>query len=407
MRTLNLDPRKLKKPLLAYDSLSEREIGKLSTAFQPGEWILADDGKSQNVLLGFINPFATRGDIFRTMGTAVKSVINKEEKDLAEALIMERIKAAIETRNEFGYLKESCRIVFGASDLLPGLVVDKVEKYLLVQINTMGMFRYVECIESTLKESFPELKICHLQNKNIGHGEDIPDRSSEIEEEWINAVESELKYSISKNRLQKTGFYFDHRDNRNRLSSLIESQHKKYKSSVDLFSYLGAWGMSLLKVGVEKCTFVDQAELGQEFERNLAGNDFKGRGEFIRSDVFGFLDNCKKEERKFDIVVSDPPAFVKNQKDKKKAIVGYEKLHTKALSCVSNGGLFVAASCTQPVSVEEFDQTVVRSASKLNIKLEMIDIGIQSKDHPTESLSAKSNYIKYITYKITYKSEIK
>lgn len=407
MRTLNLDPRNLKKPLLAHDSLGERELGKLSTAFQPGEWILADDGKGDKFLLGYINPFINRGDQFRAMGAAQKSVEKSSEEEIAAKIIEQRIKAAVEKRNDFDYLKESCRLIFGGSDKLPGLVVDKVEKYLLVQINAMGIYRHLKVIEQILASLFPSLKIIHLQSKSLSMGEDIPDHSSDVSEEWISAVESDLRLSISKENLQKTGFYFDHRDNRKRLETLIKARHQKASSSVDLFSYLGAWGLTLLKAGVDKCVFVDQAKLESEFEKNLTENSFSERGTFVREDVFKYLDACKNKKVKFDIVVSDPPAFIKNVKDKKKAIVGYEKLHSKALSCVNDGGLFVAASCTQPVSIEEFDLTVKKSADRLNLEIEMLDIGIQSKDHPTESLSSKSNYIKYITYKISYKSEIK
>lgn len=404
---LNLDHRKLRKPLSAYDSLGEKEIGKLSTAYQPGEWIFADDGKSKKVLLGYINPFGKKNELFRAIGEAEKTISESEEQSFVEKIIKERLLRAIERRSEYNYLKEGCRLVFGSSDDLPGLVVDKVEKYLLIQINTMGIFRFKETIEKTLSGAFPEYKLCFLQNKNISLGEDIPEHGSSLEEDWFEAIESGIRYSISREGLQKTGFYFDHRDNRLRLKSLIAAQSREYESSVDLFCYLGAWGMTLLKSGLKNCIFVDQANLANEFEKNIETNKFNDQATFIRSDVFKYLDDCIKEKKKFDVVVSDPPAFVKNPKDKKKAIIGYEKLHSKALACTGPNGIFVAASCTQPVSVEEFDLTVQKAAEKLNLRIQMLDIGIQSKDHPTNSLSSKSNYIKYIAYKVSYKSEIK
>jgi 23S rRNA (cytosine1962-C5)-methyltransferase len=407
LRMLNLDHRKLKKPLVAYDSLGEKEIGKQSSSFQPGEWICADDGKAQKVLVGYINPFAKKNELFRVVGLACKSIVDKDESSIAMGIIKSKIDKAIKKREVFKYIDEGCRLIFGSSDELPGLVVDKVNNYLLVQINTMGMFRYKECIEKCLREKFTENKICYLQNKNISTGEDLPEQAYEMDEEWIESVELGHRFAISRENLQKTGFYFDHRDNRKRLQNLISSYRKPLESGVDLFSYLGAWGMMLLKSGVESCQFVDQANLEDEFKKNLEMNGYSTRGQFIKSDVFTFLDVCSKNKTQFDVIVSDPPAFVKKAQDKKKAIVGYEKLHGKALACVKDQGVFVAASCTQPVSIEEFDQTVSKAATKLNKKVELLDIGIQSKDHPTESLISKSNYIKYLAYKVIYKSEIK
>jgi len=404
---LNLDHRKLRKPLVAYDSLGEKEIGKLSTAFQPGEWVFADDGKSKKILVGYINPFGKKNELFRSVGEADKTLSENEEHTFVEKIIRDRITEAIDRRAEFYYLQEGCRLIFGGSDKLPGLVVDKVEKYLLIQINTMGIFRFKETIEETLTKAFPEHSICFLQNKNILLGEDIPEHGSGLEEDWFEAIESGIRYSISREGLQKTGFYFDHRDNRLSLKNLIASQSGEYKSSIDLFCYLGAWGMTLLKAGLKECVFVDQANLVDEFNKNLEVNGLSSCGTFVRSDVFKFLDVCIKEKKKFDIVVSDPPAFIKNSKDKRKAIIGYEKLHLKALACTNQNGIFVAASCTQPVSIEEFDLTVQKAAERQGLNLQMLDLGFQSKDHPTSSLSSKSNYIKYIAYKVSYKTEIK
>ena len=394
-------------PLAAYKSLGEKEIGKQSSSFLPGEWICVNDGRESKLLLGYINPFAKKNELFRTVGLANKSIVEEEERKIVENVITSKINEAIQKRRVFKYTDEGCRLIFGSSDELPGLVVDKVENYLLIQINTMGMFRYKDRIEEILMDNFPENKVCHLQNKNIATGEDLPHQESRMSDEWIETVELGHRFTISNENLQKTGFYFDHRDNRKRLQYLLGALDKKLSTGLDLFSYLGAWGMTLLKSGVETCDFVDQANLEDEFNKNLEVNGYSSRGKFIKSDVFSFLNQCIENKKRYDVIVSDPPAFIKKAQEKKKAIIGYEKLHGKALSCVKNEGIFIAASCTQPVSIEEFDQTVSKAAVRLDKRVELIDIGIQSKDHPAESLLSKSNYIKYLAYKVTDKSEIK
>ncbi|MCO4792702.1 MAG: class I SAM-dependent rRNA methyltransferase [Bacteriovoracaceae bacterium] len=401
MKTLLVSNKKLKKPLIAYDVLGEKELGKVNTGFQPGEWILADDETGGDKLLGYINPFAKNHELFRAIQSVNSNLTNEIEENVARKIIIELLENAILKRDEFNLMSEGCRLVFGRSDSLPGLVIDKCNNHILIQMNTMGIHRYRNVIMDFFTKSYPDYKTVFLGNRNLGIGEELPLEEMQLDDEWISATENGISYSIRNEKLQKTGFYFDHRDNRNRLVELLNRKKTKYKKGLDLFCYLGAWGSNLLKNGVETCQFVDQADFSSEFEKNMKENGFIDRYEFHRSDVFKFLDENIKNNKKFDVIISDPPAFIKNPKDKNKAIVGYEKLHHKCLNLIDKNGVFVAASCTQPVSIEDFDKTVAKAAIKSNVKLELIDIGMQSVDHPTNSLTSKTNYIKYLAYKVT------
>jgi 23S rRNA (cytosine1962-C5)-methyltransferase len=154
----------------------------------------------------------------------------------------------------------------------------------------------------------------------------------------------------------------------------------------------------LLKGGILSVDFVDQGDMALDVTTNLDLNGFNGKGTFYRSDVFKYLDEAYAQNRFYDVIVSDPPAFTKSEKNKNTALGGYEKLHQKALRLIPNEGLFVAASCTHYISHDEIDKTVQVSANKNNQTVQLIDIGMQGLDHPVRGFGDKGFYIKYLLY---------
>ena len=226
----------------------------------------------------------------------------------------------------------------------------------------------------------------------------LPIYDKKIIEEDLEILENNIKYLIPKTVMQKIGYYYDHRENREKLKKLISRMNLKRELGLDLFSYVGSWGLHLLSAGIRKVDFVDQANMESVVLENLKLNGFHDRGQFIRSDVFKFLDKSIEEKKQYNVIVSDPPAFTKSEKNKPMALSGYEKLHSKALKLLADEGLFVAASCTHYVSYEELDKTVQDSAIKNNLKIQLLDLGVQGFDHPMKGFKDKSFYIKYLVY---------
>jgi 23S rRNA (cytosine1962-C5)-methyltransferase len=172
----------------------------------------------------------------------------------------------------------------------------------------------------------------------------------------------------------------------------------KKENGLDLFSYVGSWGLHLLAAGVTFVEFVDQGQMRSAIEDNLELNKFSNRGNFIRSDVFKFLDQALVQNKKYDIIVSDPPAFTKSEKNKMAALQGYEKLHMKAMKLLNNEAVMVVASCTHYVNYEELDKTVQDAAFRNGQSIQLLDLGGQGFDHPMTGLRDKSFYIKYLVY---------
>lgn len=382
--------------------ISEKDVEEIPKGLIPGEWICLIDQASKKKYLSYINPYA---ELFYKI-KIIKQVedqfnYSSDEKHIAEETISNLLKAAILKRTLFLDYDEGARLVYGVNDSLPGLIVDKYKKYILMQVNTAGLDRFRDLIKNIIVQAFPDHTAHFYDNIEYRKAEVLPIYNTEDIDCDLEVLENNLQYKIPKKVMQKIGYYYDHRENRARLKSLLMRINIKKDIGLDLFSYVGSWGLHLLAAGVKHVEFVDQGQMKEAIENNLVLNHFSGRGNCIRSDVFKYLDTAKAENKKFDIIVSDPPAFTKSEKNKISAIQGYEKLHTKALKLLSDDGIFVAASCTHYLSYDDLDKTVQDAAFKNGQNLRLLDLGAQGFDHPMKGLKDKSFYIKYLAYHVT------
>ena len=312
-----------------------------------------------------------------------------------EKYIRNTILASISKRKLFSYSGE--RLIYGFSDGLPGLVVDSYKECSLAQVSSAGLDRYREEIKQIL-ESETGKKVYFLDNKKYREKEGLPFFENDNLPETIKISDLGIEYELKKHVLQKVGYYYDHRENRLKLENTIKRFDKEFTKGLDLFCYIGSWGMHMLRAGVQNVDFVDQGNMAEIIQNNLALNNFDSDNKFFREDVFAFLDQKIKEDLKYDVIVCDPPSFTKSSKNKNAALSGYEKLYLKSLKILNKNSILVAASCTQYISIEELDKVVVKSAIREGRKIQVMDIGLSSWDHPVSSLSSKSNYIKYICY---------
>lgn len=381
--------------------LSANDVEEIPKGMTPGEWFCLNDGSAKKRYIAYVNPYTENFFKIKILKPAHSQFNTQvDERKVAEETLVELLEAALRRRKLFSGYENGARLVYGISDSMPGLIVDKYKKYILVQINTAGLDRFRDLIHSTIQKSFPEIKVLFFDNEEYRKAEVLPVHERAELETDLEVQENGLNYLIPKTIMQKIGYYYDHRENRNRLRNLLSRLNVKKENGLDLFSYVGSWGLHLLAAGVQHVEFVDQGQMGGAIEGNLALNGFSNRGNFLRADVFKFLDQAQAEGKKYDVIVSDPPAFTKSEKNKINAIQGYEKLHLKAMRLLKDEGLFVAASCTHYVSFEELDKTVQDSAFKNGQKLQMLDLGGQGFDHPMTGLKDKGFYIKYLVYHV-------
>jgi 23S rRNA (cytosine1962-C5)-methyltransferase len=364
----------------------ESDLEESVRSCTPGEWITI---KMQNRSgVGFVNTFVESGPTVTIIDRTAET---------PETYLAEQIKRSIFKRQTCGY-KNGSRLIYGFEDDLPGLIVDSYKNVTIAQINNAGMDKYREEIKSLLS-GLLETPVVFLDNQKYRERELLPQFPKEELPEVIEIEESGLKYQVSSSVMQKVGYYYDHRENRLKLENLLSRFDKKFTKGVDLFCYIGSWGLHALRGGVEHVDFVDQGNMEDVVMKNVQLNEISSdRASFYRDDVFKYLDNCISENKTFDLVVCDPPAFTKSAKNKNKAIAGYEKLYAKIFKLMESGGVLAAASCTQYISLEELDLAVIKMAKREGRRVQVLDLGIQGWDHPIKSLKSKSNYIKYLCY---------
>jgi 23S rRNA (cytosine1962-C5)-methyltransferase len=399
LKTIQLLAKSSLKCVRGESELSANDVEEIPKGLIPGEWCALIDKGANRKYIAYVNPYADVHFKIKILKSyEISFDHNQNESSVAIAVLSELIKKSVDKRKLFLGYEFGARLVYGASDNLPGLIVDKYQKYIFIQINTAGLDRFREQIKAQFAELFPTLEVIFFDNEEYRKAEVLPTHEKDKKDFELEVSENNLIYKIPKEVVQKIGFYYDHRENRARLKNLLSKLNIKKEKGLDLFSYVGSWGLHLLSAGIHAVDFVDQANMQDAVGENLRLNNFKDRGIFIRSDVFKFLDSAYSEKKQYDVIVSDPPAFTKSEKNKAQAILGYEKLHLKAMKLLADEAVFVAASCTHYVDFSELDKTVQDAALKNGQKIQLLDMGVQGFDHPMKGFKDKSFYIKYLAY---------
>lgn len=395
MRSLSLSKSGINKIRSNQFELKASDFEGSIKSIPPGEWCFFNWG-SESLGMGFINPMIEE----KYSCASVVGELKKENLSgfSVEKFIAEKLHYAYSKRTKIRGYEKNARIFYGVSDGLPGLIIDLFHNAAIVQINTAGVDRYREMI----KEQIFKITGTHtyfLDNPKYREKEYLPTFSNECLPD-LEVVENDIQYKIRSEVLQKVGFYYDHRENRYNLMQLFSRFNQRFSSGLDLFSYAGAWGMSALKAGVKEITFVDQGDFAVEINEALKLNGWEGRGSFHRCDVFKFLDESILANKKFDLILCDPPAFAKSALHRNQALEGYSKLHRKVFKTLSADSIVAFSSCTHYVSHEEFQKNIQDAALRENRRIQLLYCGMQGFDHPVKSLDDRSNYIKSYFYRV-------
>jgi 23S rRNA (cytosine1962-C5)-methyltransferase len=391
MREIHLVESQLSKLKVPCATFKKDAIKESLKSFQPGEWLKVLDHVHKTQYLGFVNPMIEDKFPCLQILAEIKREMTPEE------LIAQRLDQAIYWRKRIQGYEDCARLVFGVNDFLPGLIVDSYANAILLQINNAGFDRYREFIKNFLESRCKKPAYFWDQEKQRAK-EMLPLFEKEIGVDSLLVNENKIQLKVDLRSAQKIGYYYDHRENRLALESIIQRLNFKASRGLDLFSYVGAWGKYLLRAGVKHVTMVDQGDFQSIIDENF--QDSKDRFKFVRENVFQYLDQVINLNEEFDIIISDPPAFAKSPSQKDQARVGYDRIHQKCLRLLKNGGLLVAASCTHYISQEELSQSVFEASKKERKKLRLLYQGVQGWDHPFSKLNDQSHYIKCLIYSV-------
>lgn len=313
------------------------------------------------------------------------------DEEIDEDFWYQRIRKAYSLRKDLNKTAV-CRLIFSEADYLPGLVVDKYGDYLVIQSTTAGIDRVLPIIEKHLRELF--------NPKGIYLRSDIPIRTKEgLElkkgflgkpfEPIIKIEENGVKLEIDLENGQKTGYFLDQQENRCILGTFSAD-----KTILDCYSHTGGFALNALKNHAKFVTAVDISELAtKQIKKNAELNNFINL-EIVTEDVMRFLPELVEANKKYDIVVLDPPAFTKTKDSVKTAYNGYKKINQLAMQVVEDGGYLFTFSCSRYMTRTLFLEMLQEAAIKAKRRIQIIEERMQSKDHPMLLGSENSYYLK-------------
>ena len=386
MYTVTLKRNEEKKVLNGYPWIFANEVQKIEGKDKQGSVaeVKAFDGRY--VGKGFINHHSK----------IIVRILTTKSEEINKDFFEERIKIADEGRRELGY-NDNYRVVFGESDNLPGLIVDKYGDKLSVQFLSLGMEVIKNDIVDILVKRFAPSAIYERSDVAIREKEGLPLKKGVIygkDETQSVIVENGLKLIVDLENGQKTGYFLDQKENRDDLKFYV-----KDKTVLDCFCNEGGFSLCAKKYGAKEVTAIDISKTAIELvEKNAKLNDLEIKTRV--ADVFEALRKYRKSGEKFGVIVLDPPAFTKTADTVKAGYKGYKDINANALKLVEKGGYLVTCSCSQHLTLPLFLQMIKESVFESGVRAKLVELRTQGKDHAVCIGYDESLYLKVAVIKV-------
>lgn len=351
------------------------------TAFEPGTLCRVVSDRDKFMGYAYVNPRSLISA--RILGRSAQHPPGK-------SLFVHRLQVAQSLRHAL-YDKPFYRLVYGESDALPGLVLDRFGDVIVGQIATAGMEALRPEIEAAVKKV---INPAALVWKNDAGVRELEGLSNYVETAFGEAPESVVVeeggvgYQVPLGSGQKTGWFFDQAANRLALRKYVGGARV-----LDVFSYLGAWGLGALKAGATEVTCVDSSASALELlQASAAANGLKPS--VVKGDAFDVMEKLHAEGRRFDVVVIDPPAFIKRKKDVPKGEAAYKRLNQLAMQLLDKDGILVSCSCSYHLEPDHLLTAIQRGARHLGRFAQVVEVGGQAPDHPIHPAIPETRYLK-------------
>src|SRR5581483_11986724 len=335
--------------------------------FEPGQPVLIEDAAGHPLGSGYVNPHAL---------ICARLVSRDPAHVLDRSLITHRLNVALALRERL-FSEPYYRLAFGDSDGLPGLVVDRYGDVCVVQLTTAGMERVKTEVITALEKVIRPRAILLRNDSSIRALEGLASYTETALGEVPQTVlvsENDVRYEVPLAGGQKTGWFYDQRMNRARLRA-----YAKGARVLDVFSYLGGFGLQAAAAGAR-----DNAER----------NGFGERVHVEQDDAFELLRRLRAEHKRFDIVVLDPPAFIKRKKDIKEGTDAYRRINQMAMQVLSKDGVLVSCSCSYHLPRDALRDVLLRTSRHLDRFLALLEEGHQAPDHPLHPAIPETAYLK-------------
>lgn len=354
------------------------------TAFAPGDPVIIHAADGKPLGSGYVNPHSL---------ICARLVSRDPDLLLNQSLIVHRLNVALSLRARL-YDAPYYRLVFGDSDGLPGLVVDRYDDVLVVQIATAGMERVKGEIVGALEKVLRPRAILF---RNDGASRELEGLERYVEAglgevpETVRLTEAGVAFDVPLFAGQKTGWFFDQHSNRLRLRHYVRGCRV-----LDMFSYIGAWGLQAASAGAAEVTCVDSSAkaIGWiEHNAKLNASASQCAVRTLEADAFDALRDLRAAREKFDVVIVDPPAFIKRKKDIREGTQAYRRLNQMAMQVVAKDGILVSASCSYHLARDTLLGLLLQASRHLDRNLQVIEQGQQAPDHPIHPAIPETAYL--------------
>ncbi len=372
----------------------DNEIDTIMGSYENGEIVIVHDFDGYPMGKGFINDHSR---------IRIRLMTRKVQQEIDEAFLEMRVRNAWEYRKKT-VDTDSCRLIFGEADFLPGLVVDKFEDVLVVESLALGIdkmkLQIVELCRIVLAEDGIQIRgVYERSDAKVRLQEGMERFKGFIGPEFDTKVEIKengVRYFVDVKDGQKTGFFLDQKYNRRAIRKLCKDARV-----LDCFTHTGSFALNAGIAGAREVIGVDASQLGvDQATENAKLNGVSDRVRFLCEDVFELLPRLEEKGEKFDVVILDPPAFTKSRNSIKNAVKGYREINLRGMKLVKDGGYLATCSCSHFMSYELFTQTIHQAASNVHKRLRQVEFHTQAPDHPILWSADESYYLKFYIFQV-------
>jgi 23S rRNA (cytosine1962-C5)-methyltransferase len=388
--SIRIDERSVKRLKLGYPWVFRSEVinARESAALPPGQLVDFVRDKGDFVARGFFNPKPQL--VGRVMSVQPTQKIDGN-------FVFHLIDVALKFRDKL-YSQPFYRLIHAESDGLPGLIIDRYGDVIVCQVNTAGMEALYPHVEASLKKLIKPRAII-LKNDTAARELEVLEQVVRVAQgnapESLQIIENDTPFHVDLMAGQKTGWFFDQRENRAWVATLAKSG-----TMLDVFCHTGGFGVTAGKSGAENITFVDSSAAALEMvKKNAALNSIEKKCQVIEGKAFDVMEKLAAAGKKYDVVVVDPPAFIKSRKDMSAGLKGYNKLARLSAPLVQKNGFLFFASCSHHANVTELLETVTEGLAKSSRIFQIIKISAAAPDHPVHPQLPETGYLKGLTFR--------
>ena len=357
--------------------------------FEPGAVAAVHSDRDQFLGHAYVNPHAL---------ICARIVGRELEHPLDRSLIVHRLNVALALRERL-YPGPYYRVVFGESDGLPGLVLDRYGDTVVGQIATAGMDALQADVEAAVRKVLAPKALFWKNDSAARDLEHLPQAAEaafgEVPEE-LEVIEQGVRFVAPLAGGQKTGWFYDQTANRERLRRYLAPGARV----LDVCSYVGAWAITALKGGAGAATCIDSSQTALDFARRNAETNGVAL-ETVRADAFDALKSLHERGERFDVVILDPPAFIKRKKDIPQGQAAYRKLNQLALALIERDGILVSCSCSYHLGADDLLAAIQGAARHTSRFVQVLESGGQSPDHPVHPAIPETRYLKAFFCRVT------